>query len=244
MFTAYTDASFKDGNIVVAYSIQNKESKQIISESCVVNSPEYQKKQEGIEAIAIIQLLERIIKDGLSDIKVHSDDLYLIRMLNGELNAKNGYVGSLLSKINMLKDRAGMLNFVWIPRRLNTIADQLCRHTMQSLGYIKTKEAPRLQEIVKEYAALLVDSNRDELTIEEKCDLLKKAQKASNIETILLRIDKHREVKLSNKEKIKYHNLDDVTLNMLSHIIEVSKRSNKPINKVKLKAFLNNIHLL
>lgn len=126
-FIIYTDGGSRSnpGQAAAAFIIQNKESDILAQEGKYLgvatnNEAEYQ---------AVYLALEKLKQDFTSklpaEVEVKSDSRLIVQQLCGQFKIKNSKLKILYEEIKKLEDMIGKIQYVYIPRSQNFLADNL-----------------------------------------------------------------------------------------------------------------------
>lgn len=123
---AYTDASLGNGFSIHSYSLIEKE--QVILQDCFVKKSKSHDVDEA-ELISVISFLEKCHIKKLSHITINTDNLYVAR------TKKSKKHGELIKYMRqLLKDTESQI--VWISRKLNKLAHNVCKSVRWKLNFM------------------------------------------------------------------------------------------------------------
>lgn len=91
------------------------------------------KTNNEAEYLAVIRGIERLREIGDTKANFFSDSEFLVKQLNGQYKVKSEKIKVLYDKVLELKDGLE-INFVWIPRTDNTVADSLANKGIDEIG--------------------------------------------------------------------------------------------------------------
>lgn len=82
------------------------------------------------EYTALIKLLEVCVKNNLNNITIHGDSKLVINQMNHIYQVKSENIRPLYIKAQKLAQQIRNINFQWIPRKQNTMADNLSKRAL------------------------------------------------------------------------------------------------------------------
>lgn len=92
---------------------------------------------------ALITALEWLNDNGFNDdsIEIRSDSKLLVKQMQGKWGIKEGLYFDYAIKAKLMTNDFHKIKFTWIPRELNTIADELSRRELMRVKLINYKQA-------------------------------------------------------------------------------------------------------
>jgi ribonuclease HI len=86
--------------------------------------------QNVTEYAGAIAALRYLLREGITEAKVHGDATLIINQLNGDWRIKVGAYVPYAKEANVLRRRLPDVRFIWIPRELNREADDLSQRAV------------------------------------------------------------------------------------------------------------------
>lgn len=125
---AWTDGGNRARVAACAYVIADPTTGEVLDEQGFLHEGEW--TNNDMELLAICLCLEKALEMEVSEIKLHSDSEWCVRIISREYKLKNEKFKSLLEKIWTLLKSLPMYAIVHVPREKNARADWICNRTM------------------------------------------------------------------------------------------------------------------
>jgi ribonuclease HI len=111
-----------------AYVLADEASREVIEERCVLypHTDDYRFTNNDMEMEAVHLLLQAAERTGVTDLKVHCDSEWVVKILREEYSLKMEKFRSLVKAIYTIADRFDSIEIVHIPREMNLRADWHC----------------------------------------------------------------------------------------------------------------------
>ena len=147
-YVAYADGAMEprnpNGHLGMGAFILNPERKRIFTYCKYISQKEMPNMSNNVaEYMAFIAVLEYFIENNLQGekIMVCGDSQLVIRQLNGEWGCKGGAYEPYYRKAIELTNQFDKINFQWVRREFNQIADDLSKKALIDNGIKPTERS-------------------------------------------------------------------------------------------------------
>jgi len=110
------------------YVLADEASREIIEERAVLypHTADYRFTNNDMEMEAVHLLLEAAVRTGVTDLRIHCDSEWTVKILREEYSLKNVKFKSLVNAIYDLAEKLDFVEIVHVRREQNARADWLC----------------------------------------------------------------------------------------------------------------------